>query len=110
MREITSGPNKGRPTPNLARGKSLYNAVLRWKDTSPAEDLAGYAIVTRPTTAADWEREIFVGKVTEYTFENVSLDDVVFGVKALDKDGHETVVTPWVNAPPPPRKPIELVP
>ena len=108
MRELTSGPNKGRLTTNLARGKSSYDAVLSWKDGSPAGDLAGYAIVMRPTTAAYWEREIFVGKVTRYTLQNVSLDDAVFGVKAIDTDGHESVVTPWVNAPAAPRKPIEL--
>ena len=109
MREITTGPNKGRPTTNLGRGKSNYDAVLRWREGAPAEDLAGYAIVLRTTTAAYWEREIGVGKVNQYTLQNVSVDDVVFGVKAIDKDGHESPVTPWVNAPAAPRKPIELV-
>jgi hypothetical protein len=108
MREITTGANKGRKTPNLARGKSHYDAVLHWKDPKPAADLAGYAIVIRPTTAPYWEREIFVGKVTEYTLPNVSIDDVVLGVRAVDTDGHESLVAPYVNPPAAPRKPIEL--
>lgn len=106
-REVTTGANKGRQLPNLARGKSLYDAVLRWKD-SRVEDLAGYAVVMRPTTAPFWEREIFVGKATEYTFEGLNIDDIVIGVKAIDKDGNESLVSPYI-ATPYPRRPIELV-
>jgi hypothetical protein len=105
-REVLTGANKGRLLPNLSRGKSLYDAVLRWKD-SPAEDLAGYLVVMRPTTAAFWEREVFVGKTTEYTFEGLSIDDIVIGVKAIDKDGHESLVSPYI-AQVYPRAPIEL--
>ncbi len=108
MREITTGANKGRKTPNLGRGKSHYDAVLRWTDPKPAADLAGYAVVLRPTTAPYWEREIFVGKVNEYTLPGFSIDDVVLGVRAVDVDGHESLVSPFVNPPEVPRKPIEL--
>jgi hypothetical protein len=108
MREITTGSAKGRKTPNLGRGKSHYDAVLRWKDPNPAADLAGYAIVVRSTTSPYWDHQIFVGKVNEYTLPNVNIDEVVLGVKAIDVDGHESLVTPYVNAPPAPRKPIEL--
>jgi hypothetical protein len=109
MREIASGANKGRKTPNLARGKSRYDAVMRWKDPSPAADLAGYSIVRRSTTAPYWDHEIFAGKVNEYTLSDVSIDDIVLGVKAVDTAGHESLVTPYVNAPAAPKKPIELV-
>jgi len=98
-REIQSGPTKGRKVPNLARGKSGYDAALRWKDEKPDGDLAGYAVVTRATTAPFWEQEVFVGKVTEYTLPNVSIDDVIFGVKAIDAQGHESPVAAWVNPP-----------
>jgi hypothetical protein len=110
MREITTGSAKGRKTPNLGRGKSHYDAVLRWKDAKPAEDLAGYAIVERSTTAPYWDHQIFVGKVNEFTLPETSIDDVVFGVKAIDVDGHESLVSPFVNAPAAPKKPIELQP
>jgi hypothetical protein len=46
-----------------------------------------------------WEHEVFVGNVTEYTLPDVSIDDLVFGVKAIDKDGNESLVTPYVQAP-----------
>jgi hypothetical protein len=63
----------------------------------------------RSTTAPYWDHEIFAGKVSEYTLSNVSIDDIVLGVKAVDTAGHESMVTPYVNAPAAPRKPIELV-
>lgn len=108
MREITTGASTGRKTPNLARGKSRYDAVLRWKDDKPAADLAGYTVVVRPSTAPFWEYEIFVGKVSTYTLPDLSLDDVVLGVKAVDTEGHESLVTPYINTPAVERKPIEL--
>ncbi|HWE48168.1 MAG TPA: M20/M25/M40 family metallo-hydrolase [Bryobacteraceae bacterium] len=108
MREITTGSAKGRKTPNLGRGKSHYDAVLRWEDPKPAADLAGYAVVERSTTAPYWDHQIFVGKVNEFTLPETSIDDVVFGVKAIDVDGHESLVAPFVNPPAAPKKPIEL--
>jgi hypothetical protein len=97
-REITTGSAKGRKTPTVARGKSRSDAVLRWKE-APGADLAGYAIVIRSSTAPFWEQQTFVGKVTEYTLPGVSIDDIIFGVKAIDIDGHESVVSPWIAAP-----------
>ncbi len=96
---IARGPRKGQLTPLIGRGKSRYDAVLRWKDENPEPDLAGYIVVMRRTTSPDWERAVFVGKVNEYTFKNVSVDDVVFGVKAIDRDGNESLVSPYVSGP-----------
>ena len=102
------GAAKGRKVPNLSRGVSRYDAILRWKDPHPADNLAGYAVVVRSTTAPFWDHEIFAGKVTEYTLPGLSIDDVVLGVKAIDTQGHESLVSPYV-ASPYPRKPIELI-
>jgi hypothetical protein len=101
-REIQTGSAKGRKTPTVSRGKSRYDAVLRWKDTASG-DLGGYAIVIRSSTAPFWEQQIFVGKVTEYTLSGLSIDDIVFGVKAIDTEGHESLVAPWVAPPYVPR-------
>jgi hypothetical protein len=99
-----TGERKGIAAPMITRGKSRYDAVLKWKTENPDPDLAGYTIVLRSTTAPDWEREIFVGKVTEFTFENLSIDDLVFGVKAVDNGGHESLVSAYVFRPRPLRK------
>jgi Peptidase family M28 len=91
-----SGPDKGGHVPLLTRGKSGYDAVLHWlPNTEP--DLAGYAVVMRSTTSAVWERETWVGNVTSYTMPDVSIDDVVIGVKAVDRDGNQSVVSPYME-------------
>lgn len=91
----------GRKTTSLllTRGKSRYDAMLKWKQENPEADLAGYVIVMRKTTSPDWEREIYVGNVNEFTLPEVSIDEVVFGVKAIDKEGNESLVSPYVQAP-----------
>jgi hypothetical protein len=80
--------------PLLTRGKSGYDAVLHWlPNTEP--DLAGYSVVIRSTTSPAWEREVWVGNVTGYTMPDVSIDDIVIGVKAVDKDGNASLVSPY---------------
>lgn len=91
-----SGDRKGDRQPMLSRGKSGYDATLRWQP-SPAPDLAGYAVVMRSTTAPDWEREIWVGNVTSYTLPDVSIDNIVLGVKAVDRDGNQSVVSAYLE-------------
>ncbi len=106
-REVTTGANKGSFLPMLGRGKSQQDAVLKWTDATPAADLAGYSVVIRSTTQPFWDHEIFVGKVLEYTLPGVNIDAVTLGVKAIDNDGHESLVSAYV-APARVRNVIEL--
>jgi hypothetical protein len=93
-----AGGQGGRGMQMLGRGKG-YDAAMRWLAPNPESDLAGYAIVIRSTTSALWEREIYVGNVTEYTVPNLSIDDVVLGVRAIDKDGNASLVAAYDQAP-----------
>jgi hypothetical protein len=97
--EVTERNGQKVTTLFLTRGESRYDAALKWKQENPEADLAGYVIVYRSTIAPYWDHEVFVGKVTEYRFPDVSIDDLVFGVKAIDKDGNESLVSPYVQAP-----------
>ena len=97
--EVTERRGRKVTTLFLTRGKNRDDAALRWKQENPEPDLAGFAVTMRSSTAPYWEREIFVGNVTEYTLPDVSIDDVVFGVKAVDKDGNESLVTPYLQTP-----------
>ncbi|MGD1070225.1 MAG: hypothetical protein ABSB15_08800 [Bryobacteraceae bacterium] len=63
------------------------------------DNAAGYAIVLRASTAPFRERQIFVGKVTEYTLPGLSIDDIELGVRAIDNEGHESPVAPWIAPP-----------
>jgi hypothetical protein len=97
---LTSGTGRGaRGRPGLSRGASGYDAVLRWEQPDPEPDLAGFIVVMRSTTAPDWEREIWAGNVRELTLKNTPIDQLVFGVKAVDRDGHESPVSAYVNQP-----------
>jgi hypothetical protein len=62
---------------------------LRWT-ANREPDLAGYRIVWRETTAPFWEHVMYVGNVTEALMKGVSKDNVIFGVQAVDQQGHSS--------------------
>jgi len=92
------GGGRGPAGPGLSRGKG-YDAVARWAMPNPEPDIAGYSLLIRDTTAPLWQREIYVGNVTEYTMPDTSIDDIVIGVRAIDKDGNPSLVSAYVMAP-----------
>ena len=75
------------PPPTLA-GTNL--TTLTW-DANTEPNLAGYEVVWRETTAADWTHVIDVGNVTTVTLD-MSKDNVQFGLRAADKAGHRSPV------------------
>jgi len=68
------------------------STTLRWEAVED-KDLAGYKIYWRETTAPQWQYARFVGNVTEFTLKNIVIDNYLFGVVAVGKDGHESVVS-----------------
>lgn len=82
--------------PMISRGVSRYDTVLAWDCGIPAPDMAGYALVMRKTTSPYWEKEVFVGLQGEHRFPGMSIDEWAFGVKAIDRDGNESLVSPYV--------------
>jgi hypothetical protein len=64
--------------------------TLTW-DANPVPNLAGYQVVMRETTSADWTSAIDVGNVTSVTLD-VSKDNVQFGLRAVDKAGNRSPV------------------
>lgn len=85
-----------RGAPTIDRRPSGYDAHLRW-EASPGA--ASYRVFWRNAWAPDWEHELAVGNVTEYTFPHMNIDDWVFGVSAVDAAGHESSVSAYVAPP-----------
>jgi hypothetical protein len=76
----------------IVKTTTLDNGTyLAWKANSET-DLAGYRIVWRDTTAAMWQGARYVGNVTSYRLD-MSKDNILFGVQAVDKDGNVSPAT-----------------
>lgn len=84
-----------RGNPTIGRGEG-YDAELRW-EASPGA--AGYRIYWREAWGPDWQHDLYVGDVTQFTLEGVSIDDYVFGVAAVGPDGHESLVAAYERPP-----------
>ena len=67
-----------------------HDTTLRW-EPSPEPDVAGYEVVWRETTAAQWSHATDVGMAVEVTLP-MSKDNVFFGVRAYDRDGYRSPV------------------
>lgn len=82
-----------------SEGAVSPDTTLRWSapDVDQAENLAGYRIYWRYTDQSQWQYSRYVGNVTEYTLENVVIDNFYFGVASVAHDGSESpVVFPGV--------------
>jgi hypothetical protein len=90
MWSLAQGP--GTPKNVGILTQALTNATdLVWT-ANPDPDIDGYEVVWRETTEADWTHVIPVGNVTSASFPHFSKDNVFFGVRAVDKDGHHSPV------------------
>ena len=65
------------------------SARLLWSEVDGA---VGYKIYWRDTTAPNWEHSRNVGNATKYTLEGIVIDNFLFGVSSIGKDGFESPV------------------
>lgn len=73
------------------------DTTLRWR-ANVEPDLAGYRIVWREHGSPVWQQARDAGNVVRYTLRGVSKDHYVFGVQAVDRDGHASPAAfprPW---------------
>ncbi|MEQ9404418.1 MAG: M28 family metallopeptidase [Cyclobacteriaceae bacterium] len=78
---------------NVKIGGAVRPATTLAWDAVDDENLAGYKIYFRDTTSPTWDKFRMVGKdVTEHTLEGIVIDNFLFGVAAIGKDGNESLV------------------
>ena len=65
------------------------SARLLW---SKVDGAVSYKIYWRDTTAPNWEHSRNVGDITQFTLEGIVIDNFLFGVSAIGKDGFESPV------------------
>lgn len=75
----------------LRTDKLENDSSLVW-EANREPDIAGYRVVWRETTAAQWQGALYVGNVTEAKVK-LSKDNYFFGLQAIDKDGNASVAT-----------------
>ncbi|MEX0929377.1 MAG: M28 family peptidase [Balneolales bacterium] len=68
------------------------STLLSW-DRSGSELTEGYKIYWRDTTSPVWQYSRYVGDVDSFTLEGIVIDNYLFGVSSVGRDGHESVVS-----------------
>ncbi|MFC4700755.1 M28 family metallopeptidase [Glaciecola siphonariae] len=82
------------PTKVEISGAVQPSTTLKWSELDPEENpqLKGYKIYWRYTDAPQWQFSRYVGKVSEFTLENIVIDNYFFGVASVSNDGFESPV------------------
>ena len=75
----------------IVTGKLTNDTELKWEANTDA-DIAGYEVVWRDTTAAEWTNRVNVGNVLTYIAPSMSKDNYFFGVRSVDKNGNKSPV------------------
>ena len=65
---------------------------LKWDPIEDDSNLLGYKVYWRDTTSPVWQNFRFVGKKTDVTLENIIIDNYLFGVSSIAKDGNESII------------------
>ena len=75
----------------LIGGAVRPSTTLAWEAVDDPR-VAGYKVYWRDTTAPQWQHSRWVGHVTRFTLEGLVIDNYLFGVAAVGRDGNESVV------------------
>lgn len=81
------------PPPSNVRIGGIVQPSVKFKWEKPADNnIIGYKIYWRDTTSPTWDHSRFVGNVNEFTLEGIVIDNFFFGIAAVGKNGHESMV------------------
>ena len=80
------------PAPKSVAIGGIVEPSTKLKWDKVVGEISGYKIYWRATTAPTWEHSRFVGDVNHFTLDGIVIDNYFFGVAAVGKNGHESVV------------------
>ncbi|TPH18175.1 M28 family peptidase [Litorilituus lipolyticus] len=83
------------PPVNVAiQGAVKPSTTLSWNAPKANEKtiIKGYKIYWRLTDQSQWQYSRYVGNVTQYTLENIVIDNYFFGVASVSHDGFESPI------------------
>ncbi len=90
MAGLASAPPE--PKNVMIGGAVRPSTRLKWDPIENDPNLLGYKIYWRETTSPQWQYSRWVGEETDYTLKGVVIDNYLFGVASVGKDGNESVV------------------
>ncbi len=67
------------------------SAKFRWKKISDPS-IKGYKIYWRDTTSPTWDHSRFVGNVDNFILNGIVIDNYLFGIATVGKNGHESPI------------------
>jgi len=85
-----------RGAPQITRAPTGYDANLKW---TAAPGAVAYRVFWREAWGMDWQHDLLLGNVTNLVMPNMQIDDYVFGIAAIDAQGHESFVSAYVTPP-----------
>ena len=79
------------PPKNLKIGGIVEPSVkFKW-DYSDSQDIIGYKIYWRTTSAPNWEFSKVINKKNEYTLDGIIIDNFLFSVVSINSKGFESI-------------------
>jgi len=79
------------PTEVKIGGAVQPSTTLQWEAVEDSL-IAGYKVYWRETTAPQWQYSRFVGMKSQYTLRGIVIDNYLFGVASVGRDGNESIV------------------
>ncbi|RPA59652.1 M28 family peptidase [Shewanella frigidimarina] len=79
------------PTKVTIAGQVSPSTTLSWASTDD-NTVVGYRVYWRSTTVAEWTHSRYVGKVNQFTLDNMVIDNYLFGVASVAANGNVSPV------------------
>ncbi|MBQ4890304.1 M28 family metallopeptidase [Shewanella sp. MMG014] len=79
------------PTKVSIKGQVSANTTLSWASADD-DTIAGYRVYWRLTTEPEWTHSRYVGDVNEFLLKNMVIDNYLYGVAAVGKNGNSSPV------------------